>query len=372
MTRQVNLRKSLNMLQSPSRTFETTNTKSPFPKSKRAGLLALALSMGVLAACSSPEEEAIEESVEEAVTAREVHVTASFRPTDDGSNAIAFLPNAEAASLGLVVSAPREGGVDLFNADGEITRRHPGIRLSALATAPGFQLRGQSLPLVFGASSDGASVQGYAIVMDRSEVLDLPLADITPIDGVSGLCLLREGNGFVDLVILSSGPSAEIWRVRDIGEATLGVEQITSFSLPAPGRQCVADDGDIIVASPAGGLTRLTSDGVILNELLVAVSDLAVGHFDGAHLVLVTDGTSGVISSFDAVSFESYSQITVIDGLSTPGVRRPSAMAMTDQTYGFTAYSQGILAVFDAEDQRIKVISREAFTRAMTAEITTN
>ena len=62
-------------------------------------------------------------------------------------------------------------------------------------------------------------------------------------------------------------------------------------------------------------------------------------------------------------------EFTVVDGLSTPGIGQAGAISVTDQTYGFTAYSQGMLAVFDRSDERVKVISREAFTRAyFTAE----
>jgi myo-inositol-hexaphosphate 3-phosphohydrolase len=321
-----------------------------------------------LSACSGPVDEPDASEVVTDDRNREVLVTAAFEHVEGDISAVNFLPNSNAASLGLIVSSPREGGLDLFNSDGELVTRHAGPRLAGIATAPAFQLRGESLPLVFGSSVDTGALLGYAVVTERRELLELPLAALEPVDGVSGLCLMREGAGFVELAILGVGASAEIWRVMDLGQEALGVEQVAAFALPSPARQCVADDGDLIVASPAGGLARVGTDGQVYNQSLVAAGQLSVGDFNGAHLILVTNGTSGEIEAFGARDFEPYASITVVDGLSTPGISQPAAIAITDQSYGFTAYASGLVGVFDAGDERIKVISREAFARALIAD----
>jgi len=349
---------------SPSESTETQRSNSGFGMT-----LALATSLFALTACSQSGEEIAEEvvQVEEVDIGRQVDVTAAFSGTESDSTAIGFIPNPNSASLGLIVSAPRDGGLDLFNADGEILNRHAGLQLSGIATAPGFQLRGESLPLVFGASSEADEIHGYAIVVDRSEILELPLADITPVDGIAGLCLLREGVGFVDLAILNSGASAEIWRVRDAGEETLSVEQISHFDLPSPARQCAADNGDLIVASPANGLVRVDTAGQVQSSRILAASGVAVGDFNGTRLVLVTNGSDESIEAFKTDDLEPFASIDVVDGLSTPGIGHPGAVAITDQSYGYTAYSAGMLAIFDNDDQRIKVVSREAFSRSLMA-----
>jgi len=340
-----------------------------FAKSKTSFRLALILASSLIAisACSPSNEDIAEPVVEEVNLGREVDVTAAFTSTQSDTTAIGFLPNPTSASLGLIVSAPRDGGLDLFNADGEVLNRHSGLRLSGIATAPGFQLRGESLPLVFGASTDSDEIHGYAIVVDRSEILELPLSNISPVDGVAGLCLLREGAGFVDLAILGSGASAEIWRIRDAGEETLSVEQINQFSLPSPARQCVADEGDLILAGPASGLVRLDTSGQIQGSRTLAASGLAIGDFNGTRLVLITNGSDESIEAFNADDLEPFASIDVVDGLSTPGIGQPGAVAITDQSYGYTAYSTGMLAIFDNDDQRIKVVSREAFSRSLLA-----
>jgi myo-inositol-hexaphosphate 3-phosphohydrolase len=321
-----------------------------------------------LSACSGPVDETDIPTGDTDNQNREVLVTAAFEAIDGSVSSINFLPNSNAASLGLIVSSPVEGGLDLFNSDGELVTRHAGPRLAGMATAPAFQLRGESLPLVFGTSVDTNTLLGYAVVTERRELLELPLAALEPVDGMTGLCLVREGVGFVELAILGVGASAEIWRVMDLGQEALGVEQVAAFALPSPARQCVADDGDLIFASPAGGLARVGTDGQVHNQSLVAASHVSVGDFNGAHLVLVTNGTSGMIEAYGARDFEPYASINVVDGLSTPGVSQPNAIAVTAQSYGFTAYASGLVGVFDAGDERIKVISRETFARALLSE----
>lgn len=292
-------------------------------------------------------------------------VTAAFVSVQGGAAAIAFLPNSDAASLGLIVSAPRDGGLDLFDTDGELRTRHAGARLSGLATAPGFQLRGENLPLIFGASPDDNTVLGFAVVTEGIRVLDLPLPETQARDGVSSLCLYREGAGYVDLVVLGTGASAEIWRIRDAGQDLLDVEQRQSITLPAPARQCVTLDGDIYLASPAGGITRIDANGTISAENNQSVTSLAVGDFNGSRMVLATDGATGDVHTFYALDLAPASELTIIDGLSTPGVGQPAGIAITPQSYGFTAYASGMIAVFDQEDQRIKVISHDAAARAL-------
>lgn len=216
-----------------------------------------------------------------------------------------------------------------------------------------------------GASPETGSVFGYAVVRDGVQILDLPLAETDTDGGVAGLCLLREEPGFVELVVLETGAEAEVWRVRDSGGDTLSVEQMRSFPLPAPARQCAVFDGEIYTASPAGGVTRLAPDGTVLAEANFPALGLTVGEFSGSRLLLATDGAGETIRSFDARTLEERREINVVDGLSTPGIGRPGAITVSPADYGFTAYSDGMLAIFDQADQRLKVISRSAFSRAV-------
>ena len=231
----------------------------------------------------------------------EVLVTAAFTGVQGGGGAVGFLPDPDAPSLGYVVAAPREGGLDFFNLDGELVTRHAGARLTSIAVAPDFELRGESLPLVFGASPDNDQVYGYAVVRAGARVLDLPLAAVDAADGVAGICLLREGAGYVDLVILGTGASAEVWRVRDAGDDALSVESLRQFPLPAPARQCDTFDNDIYTLSPAGGLTRLDAQGAVLaeNDVRASALCLPVPPLDAAAVVPASALPLGAASTSD-------------------------------------------------------------------------
>ena len=57
-----------------------------------------------------------------------------------------------------------------------------------------------------------------------------------------------------------------------------------------------------------------------------------------------------------------FSSIDIVDGLSTPGVQSPGALAVTSADYGYTAYANGLLAVYDTDAGRLKVVSRDENT----------
>ncbi|BDW99538.1 hypothetical protein [Maricaulis maris] len=348
--------------------FQRTALSRPHLRGSRSLARALVLggSLLALAACSpATEDSSPDTAIANPEGPVELLVTAAFTAVEGGGGPVGFLPDSQAPSLGFILSAPREGGIDIFDLDGMLKTRHAGERLTGLAAAPDFELRGETLPLIFGAASDSNAVRGYAVVRDGAQILDLPLGDIEPIDGVSGLCLMREGAGFVELVVLGTGARAEIWRVRDAGEDQLSVERIRDFPLPDPARQCATFDGDIYTASPAGGLARLTGDGTLIAEAPYPAASLTIGEFNGTRLVLATNGNAETVQTFDAGTLEAGLSLDIIDGLSTQGVQVPAALSVTDADYGYTAYANGLLVVFDSGAGRLKVVSRDALTRAV-------
>jgi len=330
-----------------------------------APLLATTLALGLLAACSPSPDEITQEETDTGPAELTVFVTAAFQSADSESLAVDFIPNPTSPSLGRIISAPSDGGLDVFNTDGELIIEHAGARLSGLAVAPGFQLRGQELPLVFGAIADSNTIGSFAFVREQNVIFEVPLADLSPVDGVAGLCLLREGVGFVDLVILGDGASAEIWRVMDSGDETLSVTQRGSFALPAPARECVSDNGDILVSALSAGIARVDTDGNVLAQNATVATSLAVNTFDGMQLVLVTNGADASLATFGATDLEPFATVTIEDGLSTPGVDRPGPISVSSANFGYTAYSGGMVAVFDAEDSRVKVISLDTLGRSL-------
>ena len=323
----------------------------------------IACSLLALAACGEIEEP--DPAPDVAVNfEREVLVTAAFQSRDEDAADLVFLPNLETPSLGAIIGAPRSGGLDVYDADGAVRTMHAGPSLSSLAAAPNFQLRGERLPLVFGSASDASALHGFVVTMADFRVFELPLGDFTPQDGVAGLCMLEEGIGYIDLVVLGTGASAEIVRIQDDGAELLSVSQRQSLTLDAPARECTAIDNAIFTLSPASGVTRMLEDGSIDATLQIAATGIASGEFNGSNLIVLTNSASRELHTYHAADLERAAEVTVVDGLSTPGIEQPAAIDITPLTYGYTAYSDGMVGVFDRSDNRVKVISREAFIRA--------
>ncbi|MCW5723530.1 MAG: hypothetical protein KIS81_01070 [Maricaulaceae bacterium] len=292
----------------------------------------------------------------------DVTVTAAFEEFEGGSGALAFLPDAEIPWRGFIVSAPQDGGVDLFDTEGELRARLAGPRLSGLAAAPGFELRGQALPLVFGADPREGVVNAYVVVRDRAEIVQAPLAPMALADGAFGLCLVREGVGYIEIAVLGRGASAEIWRIRDDGGDLISTQRVSSLDLPAPARACAAADDALIVSGPGSGIARIAPDGRRARALDDA-THVAAGDFLGRRLVLASGG-GGIVRAYDATDLSFVAETRVVDGLSTPGVARPGAIAVSRADFGFTAYSTGLVALYDEEDGRVKVVARDVYARA--------
>lgn len=297
----------------------------------------------------------------------ELPVTAAFSASSGRISALAFLPNFDVEAYGHVIASRQEGGLDLYDIDGVRIGELAGPALNGLATAPRFQLRGEDLPLAFGVDPATGTLSGYAIVRERGDMFPLPLAPIASEASYTGLCFLSEGPGYVDLVLLSTGTQADIVRVRDTGDQLLSVDIQSSLSLPFPARRCATLNDNIYTLGDGNGVARTSTDG----------EQLARGDFNGHQLTAMQmGGTPAVLMTragsedsfdiqvLDADTLDTLAEVSIMDGLSTPGLGNAGPLVATDASYGFTAYSTGLIAVYDRADDRIKVIARDTFVRS--------
>lgn len=334
--------------------------------------LAAILIVATLSACqpsSDPENAADEtrvDAIDEDDGVTDVTVTAAFEPIEGGTLAVDFIPDADAPWTGLVVTAPRDGGLDLYNTDGENVARITGPRLTGLAVSPNFALRGESLPLILGVDGQAGHVRGYVLLRSGPDAIEAPLSDIQPSGGASNLCFVREGAGFVDIAVLGRESVVELWRISDDGGDVIGAERLRSTRLNAPARTCTAQDGDVFVSGPTSSLTRLDSSGAATGDVPMNALNLASGIMAGRPVVLAADGNSETLRIFDARTLDMVSTLRVVTGLSTPGVTRPGALAISDASYGGMSYQSGLIAVVDEADGRVRVIARESFARDIT------
>ncbi|WP_421791690.1 hypothetical protein [Hyphobacterium sp.] len=338
---------------------------------KFAKLGAIATSALLLAACEPASEPDTSEVETPTPSASEdnielVSTGVVERVESEGVEAVAFLPDSSTAWAGLIVSAPREGGLDLYNADGQSVHRMAGPRLWGLASAPGFQLRGEALPLLFAADRDANLVRAFALFRDGPALIEAPLEPISMDSEIASLCALGEGIGYVDLLVLSRSTTAEIWRISDTGGELIGAERIRSFDLPFPARSCAAGNGFLYASGPAGGIIRFDESGAVDREIEGFATSLTAGPFLGRPVLLATDGTATTIEALDGMTLERIGDVVVRAGFSIPGISQPGAISSSEASFGGAAYQSGLVAIADEEDGRIRLIARETFARALT------
>ncbi len=284
----------------------------------------------------------------------------------DGVSAITFLPDPATVWAGLIAVASTEGGIDLFNPDGEPVYRMTGPRLWGLAAAPGFQLRGEALPLIFGADRNTNLVRAYALLRSGPEIIEAPIEPIGPEGEIAAVCGLGEGIGYVDLMVLSRGTTAEIWRISDNGGERIGADRRARFELPAPARTCAAGNDGIYASGPAGGIFRLDADGNALVQIDGFASSLAAGEFLGRPVLILSDGISRTLEIRDGTSLELIGNAVIRNGFSIPGIEQPGALAASAASFGGASYQSGLVAIADETDGRVRLIARETFARGIT------
>lgn len=293
-------------------------------------------------------------------------VTAAFTPgraVDD----LVFLPNEQAPWQGLIAASLADGGYDIYDLDGEIILAAGGPRLHSIAAAPSFALRGMNFPLLFGVDSQGA-VRAQALLRDAGEMIEIGLGEDTLAGGASAVCRFNVGIGYIDIAVLGSAPTAQIWRIQDIGEDDLSATLQTEFDLPFPARACASTGTELIVAGPNSGIARLTSEGEVAARAPgFTATDIVYAELLGRPAVLTPATDRGRVRVFDAGTLEPITELDFEGGLNAAALERPDAFDMTDANFGGSPFAAGLMAVYDRADGSIKLVGREVVTRAVVA-----
>lgn len=280
---------------------------------------------------------------------------------------LALLPDAEARGSGVILAAIRGGGFDAFNDFGERVLETSGPALTSLSAVPAFDLRGTRLALLFGSDADRA-LRGFLVLPGVAAIEDLPLDTSGIADPVEGVCLYRQGTGFVELALLHAGRRASIWRMMDGGGDRLSLTRSSELDLPFTAERCAAADGDLIIASRTGGLARVGTGGEVRADREgVPVENFTFVELYGRPVVLVSLADEGVLATFDARDFSDIANIEVREELSIPGLRQPGAIVASDAPFSGMGFSNGLAAIYDRGDNRIKLVTRDVLARAVTA-----
>lgn len=337
--------------------------------SSRFALVALAgACIGlVLAACEEPpaERERDETRVETTQT-RAVPATGATQQAGLVEH-LALLPDADSRGSGVIMAAIRGGGFDAFNDFGERVLETSGPALTSLAAVPAFDLRGTRLALMFGSDADRA-LRGFLVLPGVTAVEELPLDTDGITDPLEGVCLYRQGTGFVELALLHAGRQASLWRMTDGGGERLSLTHSGDIALPFTAERCAAADGDLVIASTTGGLARVNTDGQVRADRDgISVENFAFVELYGRPVVLVSFAEQGVLGTFDARDFSEIANIEVREELSIPGLRQPGAIVVSDAPFSGMGFSNGLAAVYDRGDNRIKLVTRDVLARAVTS-----
>ena len=98
-----------------------------------------------------------------------------------------------------------------------------------------------------------------------------------------------------------------------------------------------------------------------------SLADVAYGELLGRAVAIAPLGQDGQLGVFDANSMEPITLIEFEEGLNAPAILQPGAIDLTDANFGGSPFSGGLLAVYDREDGRLKLIGRDVITRIVVA-----
>ena len=331
-------------------------------------LLTLGAAAGALAlaACGDIEPDEDQAAAPAALNDADTEtalVTNVFEPAG-AVDALAFMPVDDAPWTGLIAASLSDGGFDIYDIDGDRVIQASGPRMSAIAAAPGFELRGESLPLLLGLDEDGA-LRGFVMVRAEETLIELPL-DSGDVGQAAGLCRYREGIGYLDVTVLSADESAQIWRITDQGREALALERREDIPLPFSASACAEADGDIVFTAPGAGLARIARNGDVVARVDAQdVAALTYAELSGRGVVLASLPGDGLLGVYDADTLETMNGLELESGLNAPGVETPGALAISQRSYGGMGFSTGVVAIYDDADSRIKLIARDVLSQAL-------
>lgn len=341
------------------------------PASRLFAIGASCLALAV-AGCGEPENDAAQTETmpdsgeEQAEEERQVTVTGATAAVAGGAAAVTAIPQEVNSYNGLLLAAPNDGGLALYNVDGALVSETAGPRYAAVAAAPAFQLRGSRLPLIAALDLQTGELDFYGVGGAESQIIEAP---VDPLDlglEARGLCEGESSPSQLDIFVLGAEGGVERWRLRDTGGDRLAAEKTGDFQAPFPARYCAYDPqaGALFVASPAGQLARIGRDGETAAQKEIVVSGLSFGIVAGSPRLVATTDTEVLL--LNPETLETVENLEFGPGLSIPGLKGPGAIFFSGDKYG-GAYPDGVIIVADASDQTLKLIDRGYLERMLVA-----
>ena len=237
------------------------------------------------------------------------------------------------------------GGFDVIDfAEGGVTHIDA-PEVGALATAPDFQLRGSSAPLLIGAMGELAAPRAWVFLAEDGVLVDIPMEPIETEGVIRGVCADRATPALLDLLVITD-PAIERWRISDQGGDLLSAVRVDTIPAGRAFDLCASHDGAIVGVS--GGGARIVGGG---GWGFSDGSDVAsVTRADGAWAIVTRPSERGatLVGPLDEevdLSFDA--------ALNTPGMTAPQLVTASAANFG-GPFSDGLAVV--AESDRVYVV----------------
>jgi len=286
----------------------------------------------------------------------EVSTSASLGPFKDHINAITFAPVATVPWEGRLVIASSMGGLKVVDIEGEEDSAWEGDTITALASQPGFNLRGLNASIILAVMADG-TLKSFLVDDARGQLIELPVSGL-PTEGITALCTVKTETDDPAFLIGKADKTLAVWRISDKGEATLSAQKTMDGKLAIAISNCAASGDDAVATGSMGGLFSLSLNGDdvrMLQGVESARGKVAALTTKDKNIILISDPAAGNLRAYDENLLALYNLKTP-KALSTPGAANPGALAVSTHSFGGTGFSAGLIAVADDSTNRIALV----------------
>ncbi|MEO1129428.1 MAG: phytase [Planctomycetota bacterium] len=286
--------------------------------------------------------------------------------------------------LSLLIATDKQGGLVVYDTDGQIIQSLPDGRMNNVDLRTGFPLAdGRTIDIVVASNRDHDSIAVYAVAPDGRSLIDVAAGRLgTDLDGVYGICLYRshETGGFYCFVNSKAG-EVQQWRLESTSQSRVDASKVRSFQVGSQTEGMVADDatGVLYVGEEDNAIWRYKAEpDANSKRSLVAVvqpNGPLVGDIEGLALYVAEGGDGYLIASsqgdstfavfertlpnrylfsFEVVGSDSIDRVTGTDGLE-----------ITNLPFGY--FDKGVIVVQDNENggepQNFKIIRWDALAQ---------
>ena len=268
---------------------------------------------------------------------------------------------------GRLVIASSTGGLKVVDVEGEEDSTWNGDTITALASQPGFNLRGLGASIILAVNTDG-TLKSFIVDDARGQLIELPVSGL-PTEGITALCTVKAETDDPAFLIGKADKTLAVWHISDKGEAALSAQKIIDGKLAIAISNCAALGDDAVATGAKGGLFRLSlkNDVRMLQGVESAPGKVAALTIKDKKIILISDPAAGNLHAYDENLLALYNLKTP-KALSTPGAANPGALAVSSHSFGGTGFSAGLIAVADDSTNRIALVVLDTIPTSATAK----